>query len=281
MRTKPTGATASGEMNVRPSSATSWKNSTTSTARIATTHPVESVNGGEVFASRRVVRVWAMRSCGGRGKVQAAGRRRLDLGDHAAGQCVPVVRKSTRARRRSRAAGSCTSARVSACSIAGTSAANCRSGGDSSRSTERRRDHRQSRGEILVHLVGVDTLHVRVAGTKRNEPDIEPLHVGGQVLVGPRLRARPRPRGARGQIRGRASGGRARRPQQHQRPPAQRSAGPPRAARNRGNGRAARRSRSAAAAAPSAPAAAHADARNDRTSTPLPSRTTRPVGLLD
>src|ERR1044071_535757 len=93
IRTNPAGAVASGETNVRPSSDTSWKNTSVRSASSTATQGVVSVKPLACFVDsglgRRVMQGLPGGSCGR--------EPRLDLRHHARGQRVPVVRAGERA----------------------------------------------------------------------------------------------------------------------------------------------------------------------------------------
>src|SRR5262245_42783488 len=84
MRTKPAGAVASGDTNVRPSSDTSWKNTSVRSATTTAAHAVVSVKpfGGRAVSGLRLI----VGLRGSRGREP-----RLDLGHHARRQCVPIM----------------------------------------------------------------------------------------------------------------------------------------------------------------------------------------------
>lgn len=81
-----------------------------------------------------------------------------------------------------------------------------------------RGDHREAGRQVLVDLVGVDPLHERIVGAKRNDADVERLHAGGHLRIGPRPQHRDAlaPAELRDRARGRGRAG----PYQYHRPPA-------------------------------------------------------------
>src|SRR5580765_2961055 len=157
-RTNPAGAVASGDTNVRPSSETSWKNTSVSSASSTATQLVVSVNPFAGFAPAVFAAVRLMRCLPGSRGCEP----RLDLGHHARRERVPVM-----------GAGERTTARGFGCGGEGQRERlldlGRRCGEQQVRRArgqieQRRGDDGQTGGQVLVDLVRIDPLHVRVAG---------------------------------------------------------------------------------------------------------------------
>ena len=297
MRTNPAGCRGVGrDERLARRATTSWKNSTTSSARTsAAAHAVRQREDAAPGRGTRGLRLGALLAVGhrspglaGRVMAQAPRSRR-----HAASRsfdlrrpCAPPARPSraagpARAAPPGRAAPHRARARRARAPCPAASVANCKG--------RRLRASRSSTGvvttgspggQVLVDLVGIDALHVadraRGTGSRRRRA---PACTAGTSVVGPRpehahaLARAPEPARA-ASVAGRAGA------DQHQRAAAAGAAQGLEQSRSRGSARAARRSRCAGAAGAASVGGRRRAARAKWShSTPLPSSDQRPVRL--
>src|SRR5262245_17015204 len=185
MRTNPTGAVASGATKVCPSSATWWKSTMVSSASNTAAQRALSAMGrgaARVFRARETF--FAMR----RARSAPERERALDLVHHPGGETRPVVRPGERAARVGVDAG--VQGPAHRRSHLGGGGGELKAWNDGFEILHGCGDGGKAGGQVLIDLVGVNTLYVAILRPERYHTHVQPLHHRRDLFVRPRPKHR-------------------------------------------------------------------------------------------